>query len=89
VRNIFVGEILRDHCDLGVEMGQLLFVAAVLSLAALIRISRAPLPRWAGLVPPYLIGSLAMFFGGRRVSWRTFRSADYRMSMSRRSISIL
>ena len=54
--------------NVGVEIGQLVFVAAVLSLAALVRISRAPLPRWAGLVPPYLIGSLAMFWVIQRIS---------------------
>ena len=41
--------------------------AVVLSLAALVRLRR-PLPHWAGLVPPYLIGSLAMFWVIQRVS---------------------
>jgi hydrogenase/urease accessory protein HupE len=54
--------------NVGVEIGQLLFVGVVLSLAALIRLSRRPLPHWAGLVPPYLIGSLAMFWVIQRVS---------------------
>ena len=54
--------------NVGVEIGQLLFVAVVLSLAALVRLLRRPLPDWAGLVPPYLIGSVAMFWVIQRVS---------------------
>ena len=54
--------------NVGVELGQLLFVAVVLSLAALVRLVRRPLPRWAGLAPPYLIGSVAMFWVIQRVS---------------------
>ena len=54
--------------NVGVEIGQLLFVAAVLGLAALFRLARHPLPRWAALAPPYLIGSLAMFWVIQRVS---------------------
>jgi hydrogenase/urease accessory protein HupE len=54
--------------NVGVEVGQLLFVGVVLSLAALVRLGRRPLPRWAGLVPPYLIGSVAMFWVIQRVS---------------------
>jgi hydrogenase/urease accessory protein HupE len=54
--------------NVGVEIGQLLFVAVVLSLAALVRLGRRPLPHWAGLVPPYLIGSVAMFWVIQRVS---------------------
>jgi hydrogenase/urease accessory protein HupE len=54
--------------NLGVEVGQLLFVAAVLALVAGTR--RIPMvwPRWAGLVPPYAIGSLAMFWVIQRVA---------------------
>lgn len=54
--------------NVGVEVGQLLFVAVALSLAALVRLVRRPLPHWAGLVPPYLIGSVAMFWVIQRVS---------------------
>jgi len=54
--------------NVGVEIGQLLFVGMVLSLAALVRLARRPLPHWAGLVPPYLIGSVAMFWVIQRVS---------------------
>ena len=53
--------------NVGVEIGQLLFVALVLGLAALFH-ARRPLPRWATLAPPYLIGSLAMFWVIQRVS---------------------
>jgi hydrogenase/urease accessory protein HupE len=54
--------------NVGVEIGQLLFVALVLALAALIRFARRPLPHWATVAPPYLIGSLAMFWVIERVS---------------------
>jgi hydrogenase/urease accessory protein HupE len=54
--------------NVGVELGQLLFVGVVLSLAALVRLGWRPLPRWARLVPPYLIGSVAMFWVIQRVS---------------------
>ena len=46
--------------NLGVEAGQLAFVAVVLSIAALLR--RIHLPRWAPIIPPYAIGSVAMFW---------------------------
>ena len=54
--------------NVGVEIGQLLFVAVVLSLAALFRLARNPLPRWAAVAPAYLIGSLAMFWVIERVA---------------------
>ncbi len=46
--------------NLGVEAGQLVFVAAVLALVALWRRARVALPGWAELVMPYAIGSIAM-----------------------------
>jgi hydrogenase/urease accessory protein HupE len=46
--------------NVGVEVGQLLFIAAVLALGTLAQARRMPLPRWAALAPPYLIGCLAM-----------------------------
>jgi hydrogenase/urease accessory protein HupE len=52
----------------GVEVGHLLFVAAVLSLIELGRRFRFSLPRWAELAPPYAIGSLAMFWVIQRVA---------------------
>jgi len=54
--------------NLGVEIGQLIFVAVALGIATLLRLVRHPLPRWAALAPPYLIGSLAMFWVIERVS---------------------
>jgi hydrogenase/urease accessory protein HupE len=54
--------------NLGVELGQLLFIGAVLSLAAVTRrITRQP-PRWASLIAPYAIGSTAMFWVMQRVA---------------------
>ena len=54
--------------NVGVELGQLMFVAAVLSVVALLSRIRLPLPRWAGLVLPYTIGSIAMFWVFQRIS---------------------
>ena len=46
--------------SVGVEAGHFLFIAVVLSLIAVVRRLRFSFPRWAELVPPYAIGSLAM-----------------------------
>jgi hydrogenase/urease accessory protein HupE len=54
--------------NVGVEVGQLLFVAAVMAAWKGVVAARLPLPRWAALAPPYLIGSLAMFWVFQRVS---------------------
>jgi hypothetical protein len=55
--------------NVGVEAGQLLFIAAVLSLIATGRHVRTSLPpRWAGMIAPYAIGSIAMFWVIQRVS---------------------
>jgi hydrogenase/urease accessory protein HupE len=48
--------------SLGVEFGHFLFIAVVLSLIALLYRVRIPLPHWAELVPPYAIGTIAMFW---------------------------
>jgi len=48
--------------NVGVEVGQLAFVGAVLACAAAARRARLVLPRPVELVPPYAIGSLAMFW---------------------------
>jgi hydrogenase/urease accessory protein HupE len=58
--------------NVGVEIGQLLFVAAVLAAGALARValrrlSLAP-PRWLWRVPPYAIGSLAGFWTIERIA---------------------
>lgn len=54
--------------NLGVEAGQLAFVAAVLAILALLRRVRLPAPEWAPLVPPYAIGGFAMFWVIQRLS---------------------
>ncbi len=54
--------------SLGVETGHVLFVSAVLALAAAAR--RLPLkaPAWAPLVPPYAIGAVALFWLVERIA---------------------
>ncbi|MHB2208217.1 HupE/UreJ family protein [Methylobacterium sp. CM6257] len=54
--------------NLGVEAGQLLFVGAVLALAALSRRLWGPPPRWTTRIPPYLIGTLAVAWVIQRVA---------------------
>jgi hydrogenase/urease accessory protein HupE len=53
--------------NLGVEAGQLLFIAAALGCMGLLRRLPLPIPRWAELLPPYAIGSLAMAWLIQRV----------------------
>lgn len=53
--------------NVGVEAGQLLFIAASLCVFAVAR--HVPIrPRWAGLAAPYAIGSIAMFWVIERVA---------------------
>jgi hydrogenase/urease accessory protein HupE len=53
--------------NVGVEVGQLLFVAAALGLKAVLE--RLPrLPHWTTFVPPYAIGGLASFWVLQRLS---------------------
>ena len=54
--------------NVGVEIGQLLFIASVLSVISLARRLRFPWPRWAELIPPYAIGGAAMFWVFQRVA---------------------
>jgi hydrogenase/urease accessory protein HupE len=54
--------------SLGVESGHFLFIGVVLSLIVLARRVRIPFPRWAELVPPYAIGSIAMFWVIQRIT---------------------
>jgi hydrogenase/urease accessory protein HupE len=54
--------------NLGVEAGQLLFVAAILAIIAMAGRTRIELPRWAALAPPYAIGSVATFWVIQRVA---------------------
>jgi hydrogenase/urease accessory protein HupE len=53
--------------NVGVEIGQLLFVAAVATLVAVVRWSSPRLPQWLELLPAYGIGSIAMFWVIQRV----------------------
>ena len=54
--------------NVGVELGQLLFVAAILLLITLLRKVRADWPAWARQLPAYGIGSIAAFWFIERVS---------------------
>jgi len=58
--------------NVGVELGQLLFIALVLGMRGLARrVSRRrklSWPAWSWAVPPYLIGSLAVFWFAQRVT---------------------
>jgi hypothetical protein len=54
--------------NVGVELGQIAFIAVVLSCIALVRRIPLCLPRWAELIPPYAIGSIAMFWVVQRVA---------------------
>jgi hypothetical protein len=48
--------------SLGVEVGHFLFIGLVLLLLAVAKRSVIRIPRWGYLVPPYAIGSVAMFW---------------------------
>ena len=58
--------------NLGVEIGQLLFIGAVFTVIALARqVARriaAPRPAWAWRVPPYAIGAVAAFWVFERIA---------------------
>jgi len=54
--------------NVGVEAGQLLFVCAVLSILGIARWVKLPMPGWFHWIPPYAIGSLAMFWVIERVA---------------------
>ena len=58
--------------NVGVEIGQLLFIASVFAVIALARqITRrinVPRPTWAWAVPPHAIGSLAVFWVIQRIA---------------------
>jgi hypothetical protein len=58
--------------NVGVELGQLLFIASVLVvIAAGRKVARnltVPQPTWAWRVPPYAIGSVAMFWVIQRIA---------------------
>lgn len=48
--------------NVGVELGQILFIGAMLGLVAIARQMRSSVPHWASLLPAYAIGTLAMFW---------------------------
>jgi hydrogenase/urease accessory protein HupE len=54
--------------SIGVETGHFLFIGVVLSLIVLVCRIRIPFPRWAELVPPYAIGTIAMFWVIQRIA---------------------
>jgi len=54
--------------NIGVETGQLMFVATVLGFMSVLRSVRISLPRWAAVVPAYAIGSVATFWVMQRVA---------------------
>jgi len=54
--------------NLGVELGQLLFITVVVVLVSVAKRIPITVPRRAGLVPPYAIGALAMFWVIQRVT---------------------
>ncbi len=53
--------------NVGVELGQLAFIAAVLACRWVGQRGRAARPRWPALVPPYAIGALAAYWTIERV----------------------
>ena len=55
--------------SLGVETGHFLFIGVVLSLITLVARLHIRFPRWAELVPPYAIGTIAMFWVIQRTAW--------------------
>lgn len=54
--------------NVGVELGQLLFIAAVVALGVLLRKIRNQWPRWMHQLPAYGIGSIAAFWLIERIT---------------------
>jgi hydrogenase/urease accessory protein HupE len=52
----------------GVEAGHFVFIGVALAFIALVRRIRIPFPQGAELVPPYAIGSIAMFWVVQRIA---------------------
>lgn len=53
--------------NVGVEIGQLLFVACLLGVGALLTRLPRKVPGWTSAVPPYAIGAVAMFWVIERI----------------------
>ncbi len=53
--------------NLGIELGQLAFVAVVLLIGAALRALPVPWPRWSAAVPAYGIGSAAVYWFFERI----------------------
>ena len=53
--------------NVGVELGQLFFILAVVALRGVLRAPLARLPRWSWRVPAYAIGAIATFWVFDRV----------------------
>ena len=54
--------------NIGVELGQLAFVALVLALERSFRVLQMNWPRWAQSLPGYVVGSLGAFWTIQRVA---------------------
>jgi hypothetical protein len=54
--------------NVGVEIGQLSFVALILSLERAFRILEVHWPRWAEALPGYTVGSLGAFWTVQRLA---------------------
>lgn len=54
--------------NVGVEIGQLFFIASVFAVMAFARRISVPQPAWAWRVPPYVIGSVAAFWTIQRIA---------------------
>jgi HupE / UreJ protein len=54
--------------NLGVELGQLAFVGAVLALLALVRLMSLRGPVWSWRLAPYAIGTVAMYWTIERIA---------------------
>jgi len=58
--------------NIGVEVGQLLFVASVLVIFAfatwIMRVAKTPKPEWSWSIIPYTVGSLAVFWVLQRIN---------------------
>jgi hydrogenase/urease accessory protein HupE len=57
--------------NIGIEIGQLMFVAVALGLIALLRAGSRSWPAWAPTIPAYAIGSLAIYWFVERLAVAT------------------